>query len=157
MIRTGNAWPRNAVVPGMHLAAATIVLAVSSSAMAAPCLETEKTSAAVQCVEDHWQKAFLGGDASYLTALLSDDYHSYTAAGVGRDRATVVKLARDYAKDHPKPDPAPSDAPPADIQLRGDTAIVFWKTKDGALSSVDAFQWKDGHWRAWYSQHAGAK
>ena len=137
-----------------------VVLEISTSVRAAPCVETEKTSTAVRCVEDHWQRAFVGGDGVYLTALLGDDYHSYTPVGLGRDRATIIKLAVDYAKAHPKPEAdKPSDAPPADIQLRGDTAVVFWKTKDGALSSVDTFAWnaKDSRWHAWYSQHAGAK
>jgi len=136
----------------------TMLLLSTAPGLAAPCRETDKTAAAVKCVEDHWQQAFLGGDAKYLGELLSDGYFSYTPVGVGRDRAAVVTLAQDYAKKHAGEPATPSSGPGPDIQMRGDVAVVFWHAADGkALASVDTFYWADGRWHAWYSQHAGAK
>jgi hypothetical protein len=139
----------------MRSVLAILISLTSVSALAAPCKETDKTAAAVTCVEDHWQQAFLGGDAKYLGELLSDGYHSYTPAGVARDRAAVVTLAQDYAKKHAG-EPAPAAGPKPEIQIHGDVAVVFWHAPDGkTLGSVDTFYWADGHWHAWYSQHAG--
>jgi hypothetical protein len=135
--------------------AVLVVVSAPALAIAAPCVETAKTTAAVQCVEDHWQRGFMGGDGAFLGALLVDGYHSYSGDGTGHDKAAIVKAASDYAKAHPnEPITPPAIAP--DIQLRGDVAIVFWKNADGSLSSVDAFAWDNGHWHAWYSQHAAA-
>ena len=138
------------------LKVAAIVAAFAVPAAAAPCNETAKTAAGVQCVEDHWSRAFIGGDSTYLTALLGDDYHSYLGDGTGRDRATIIKAAQDHARAHPNEQVTAPKTPP-DIQLRGDVAAVFWKNPDGSLASVDVFAWSGGHWRAWYSQHAQAK
>jgi hypothetical protein len=137
-----------------RLGSIVVVALCAGSASAAPCAETAKTPAALKCVEDHWQHAFLTGDGTYLTALLSDDYRTYTAAGVGKDRAAVVAMAQAYAKKHPGEPAASPTTPGPDIQLHGDTAAIFWHNGDGTLSSVDAFVWANGRWRAWYSQHA---
>ncbi|HEY3803107.1 MAG TPA: nuclear transport factor 2 family protein [Kofleriaceae bacterium] len=140
----------------MVKAAALIALFIPAIAAAAPCVEAAKTTAAVACVEDHWERAFIGGDSAVLNALLTDTFQSYAGDGTVHDKAAIVKIASDHAKAHPN---EPVTPPPvhADIQLRGDVAVVFWKNPDGSLASVDAFAWSDGHWRAWYSQHAATK
>ena len=154
--RAGIARAWQTVCRSMKLISLVLLLAsTATSAAAAPCSETDKTAASVKCVEDHWQAAFIGGDEKFLMQLLSEGYHSYTPAGVGRDRAAIVALAKSYAAKH-RGEPAPASSGPApDIQLRGDVAVVFWPAADHALGSVDAFYWADGRWHAWYSQHAG--
>ena len=134
--------------------ALVIVATLAGPAAAAPCSETARTSAGVQCVEDHWERAYLGGDSAYLMALLGDDYRSYRGDGTPRDRAAIVQASLDHAKLHAN-EPPPKVS--ADIQLHGDVAVVFWKNPDGSLAEIDAFAWSAGHWRAWYSQHAQAK
>jgi hypothetical protein len=135
--------------------AVLVVLSTPALAIAAPCVETAKTTAAVQCVEDHWERSFIGGDGAFLSTLLVDGYHSYTSDGTGHDKAAIVKAANDYAKAHANETVTPPAVAP-EIQLRGDVAIVFWKNADGSLASVDAFAWDNGRWHAWYSQHAAA-
>jgi hypothetical protein len=130
-----------------------ILIASLLAAATSPCPETARTAAAVQCVEEHWSRAFMGGDAGYLNDLLSDGYHSYTDKGVARDHAAIVGFAEKYAKEHPGA--VPPKSPAGDIQLKGETAVVFWHKPDGSLSSVDTFHWENGRWRAWYSQHSG--
>jgi hypothetical protein len=130
------------------------MIAIVLAAMAAACPETERTVAAVQCVEEHWSRAFMGGDAAYLKELLTDSYFSYSAAGAGRDRATIIGFAEKYTKEHPGAVPPKSAG--GDIQLKGETAVVFWHKPDDTLASVDTFHWEGGRWRAWYSQHSGA-
>jgi hypothetical protein len=130
-----------------------LILIASLLAAASPCPETERTAAAVQCVEEHWSRAFMGGDAAYLQELLSEGYHSYTDKGVARDRAAIVGFAGKYAREHPGA--VPPKSPPGDIQLKGETAVVFWHKPDGSLASIDTFHWERGRWRAWYSQHSG--
>jgi hypothetical protein len=131
-----------------------LVAAIATPSFAAPCPETAKTAAAVKCVEDHWQAAFLSGDEPYLSQLLSDGYRSYSPSGEGHDRAAIVGFAKEYAKKHHGEKVSPSMLTP-DIEIRGDIAVVFWRDH-GTLSSVDSFYWADGRWRGWYSQHAGA-
>jgi len=138
--------------------AITMLLLSTAPGLAAPCRETDKTAAAVKCVVDHWQQAFIGGDAKYLGELLSDGYRSFTPAGVGRDRAAVVKLAQDYRTKHAGEPATPPAGPAPRIELHGDVAVVFWQAADkDTLASVDTFYWADGRWHAWYSQHAGEK
>lgn len=135
--------------------ALAIVVALAGPAAAAPCVETAKTVAGVQCVEDDWSRAFIGGDAAYLTALLADDYRSYRPDGKARDRAAIIDAAHEHAKAHPNEVYTRPKVPP-DIQVRGDIAVVFFKNTDGALVEVDAFTWSAGRWHAWYSQHTEA-
>ena len=127
---------------------------LSAAPAATPCVETERTVAAVRCVEDHWERAFLTGDAAYLNVMLSDEFRSYTALGFGHDRAAVVASAQKLAKDLTASAKAAANLPTGDFQLRGDTATVFWHRADGSLSSVDAFYWANRHWHGWYSQQS---
>jgi hypothetical protein len=45
-----------------------------------------------------------------------------------------------------------------DVKIFGDTAVLTWVSLKaetiGAISSCDIFVYRDGHWRAIYSQHS---
>ncbi len=112
-------------------------------------IESQPTVAGVAAIEAHWTQAFVHGDATYLQALLSDDYVSVSAAGVPRDRATIVKLALAFAaRNGASPLPAP---PPQTIRVQGTTAVVT--TDANGQRSVDVFYYAGERWHAWYSQH----
>lgn len=70
---------------------AIAVLAMILAAGAPAADETAMNAGALKAVE---MQAFLGGDATYLQALLANDYVSVNASGVPRDKATIIKLAQ---------------------------------------------------------------
>ena len=90
------------------------------------------------------------GDAATLDALLDPDYVSVGTAGQPRAKAEILQLSRDFARAHPgqHAQPLPSTST---IRVIGDAAVVqHHGDKD---TSVDVFYFRDGRWRAWYSQH----
>jgi hypothetical protein len=129
-------------------AAALIGLLLAGAAHAAT---TQPDEAGVRDAENRWSEAFVSGDAATLDALLDSDYVSVNAAGKPRAKAEILQLARDFATAHPgqhgQPLPATST-----IRVIGDAAVVQHRgTQD---TSVDVFYFRDGRWRAWYSQHS---
>jgi ketosteroid isomerase-like protein len=132
--------PRLLLVAGLYIA-------LCAQTFAAGLPETAPTAAGVRAVEAHWTEAFLGGDETYLAALLDDDYVSVNAKGVARPKAEIIALAKKIAATHP----APVAAQPFNIVVHGDAAIA---TVSNATSvSVDVFHYERGAWHAWYSQH----
>jgi hypothetical protein len=126
--------------------------ALPALAAATPDPETQRSEAGVRAVETHWSRAFITGDAAYLQILLADDYVSVGQTGRARPKAEVIALAQKIAASPNPPTPQPSTAT---IVVRGDAAIAT--ASDGRDTSVDVFTWRDGHWRAWYSQHTPVK
>lgn len=126
---------------------AGLYVALSAQALAANSAETAPTAEGVRAVEAHWTKAFLGGDETYLAALLDDDYVSVNAKGVARPKAAIIALAKKIAATHP----APVTLPPSHIVVHGNAAISTWSTATDV--SVDVFHYENGAWHAWYSQH----
>ncbi|CAM3308103.1 hypothetical protein SPAN111604_15135 [Sphingomonas antarctica] len=61
-------------------------------------------------------------------------------------------MVADYKATHPTR---------GDVMLTGDTAIVTWVSlvpgKGEPIASCDVFVYRDGHWRALYSQHSTAE
>ena len=126
---------------------AGLYVALSAQAFAADFPETAPTAEGVRAVEAHWTKAFLGGDKTYLAALLDDDYVSVNAKGVARPKAEIIALAKKIAATHPTPVTPQSP----NIVVHGNAAI---STSTNATDvSVDVFHYENGAWHAWYSQH----
>lgn len=119
----------------------TLVLAMSAAATDA---------AAVRAAEDHWNAAYVTGEADFLNGLLADEYVSVGGTGADHDKAAILASARAYAAAHPgtAASPMPSSST---IAITGDLAIV---RHHGAKDvSVDIFQKRGGRWVALYSQH----
>jgi hypothetical protein len=133
-----------------------LILAAAPAGAAEP-----KTAAAVKAVDDAWGDAEAKGDAAFVDQLLLPNYRSIGNTGKATTKETIVEhttkqRAPDYAKkvadwkaQHPSR---------ADVRLFGDTAVVNWTSTapDAAVFSSDIFVYRDGHWRAIYSQHTGA-
>ena len=103
---------------------------------------------AVNAVEEHWSRAFIGGDAAYLEQLLASDYVSVSPKGVAHSRNEVIEASKKYAATNP---PAFVPGTPSPVALHGDIAIV--KHRSDKDVSVDVFQFRSGRWVALYSQH----
>lgn len=130
----------------------SLALLSAMPALAAPDPETLRTAEGVRAVENHWGRAFVTGDATYLGDLLADDYVSVGTTGRPRPKAEIIALAQRIAAGPNPPKPVESTST---IVVRGDAAI---STQVGDTdASVDVFHYEGGHWRAWYSQHTPVK
>jgi len=142
---------RVAVLP---LAAAVVLL--SAPAFATPSEKVEPhTAAAVQAAGEAWAAAEVNGDKTYLEWLLLPGYRAVNYAGKSKDKAAIVAHAiadparkAEIAKwkaEHPQK--------PV-VQIFGDTAVLMWMADapGGRIHSCDIFAYRDGHWRAAYSQ-----
>ena len=127
---------------------AMALLTILGPAHAGEAAETERSVEGVRAVEAHWQKAFLGGDAAYLEALLDPAYVSVGHAGNARPKAEIVALSKKIAEKKMTPQPPDHEAK---IVVR-DNAAVVTDTASGD-TSVDVFYYEGGRWHAWYSQH----
>jgi Tfp pilus assembly protein PilW len=133
-----------------------LILAATPAAAAEP-----KTAAAVKAVDDAWGDAEAKGDAGFVARLLLPGYRSIGGAGKTTTREDIVthttkQRAPDYAKkvaDWKRQHPSR-----ADVTLFGDAAVVTWASTAPATTvySSDIFVYRDGHWRAIYSQHSNA-
>jgi hypothetical protein len=108
--------------------------------------------AGVRDTENRWSEAFIGGDAT-LDALLDADYVSVGANGQVRPKAEIIALATNYANAHPGQHASPLAAS-STIRVIGSAAVV--QHRNAGETSVDVFYFRDGRWRAWYSQHTRA-
>jgi len=138
----------------LRFAAAAVFL--SAPAIAAPSDKVEPhTVAAVQAAGKAWAAAEVNGDRTYLEWLLLPGYRAVNYAGKSKDKAAIVAHAiadparkAEIAKwkaEHPQK--------PV-VQIFGDTAVLMWTADapDGRINSCDIFAYRDGHWRAVYSQ-----
>jgi len=122
-----------------------------------------RTADAVIAVDNSWGKAEAEGNAASVSQLLMPGYRSIGADGRTTDRDTIVRNtmlhagSSDYRvkvatwrQQHPSH---------GEVALFGDTAILTWvsdaSANRGAIQSCDIFVYRDGHWRAIYSQHVG--
>ena len=136
------------------------MLAVTCPALAAE----PRTAGAVRAADDAWGMAEVRGDASFVDELLLPEYRSVGPAGAVTTKATIVDHARTRG---PSADMAANVAAwraahptRADVVIVGDTAVLTWVLiRPGAgepVSSCDIFVYRDGRWRALYSQHSVA-
>lgn len=129
-----------------------IATCMSGSASAVDAPETERSIEGVRAVEAHWQKAFVGGDASYLETLLDPAYVSVGHSGNPRPKAEIIALSKKIAAQ--KMPPQTPDHP-AVIVVHDNAAIVT--DTSSSDTSVDVFYYAGGRWHAWYSQHTPVK
>ena len=130
------------------LCVASLCAAFSAPAFAADTAENAPTPDGVRAVEAHWMRAFLGGDETYLSALLDDDYVSVNAKGVARPKAAIIALSKKIATTS---NAAAITPPPLKIVVHGNAAIAT--SSNATEISVDVFHYENGIWHAWYSQH----
>jgi len=124
-----------------------------------------RTTTAVQADDDAWSHAEQSGDAAFVERLLLPDYRSVSADGKSISRVDIIaqtaarstrqaqaaQAARVAAWTAAHPDKSV-------ITLAGDTAIVVWTSLEVGerVYSCDVFVYRNGHWRALYSQHTAA-
>jgi hypothetical protein len=133
-----------------------LILAATPATAAEP-----KTATAVKAVDDAWGDAEAKGDSAFVAQLLLPGYRSIGSAGKTTTREDIVahttkERAPNYAKK--VADWKAQHSSRADVRLFGDTAVVTWASTapDAAVYSSDIFVYRDGHWRAIYSQHSNA-
>jgi hypothetical protein len=138
------------------------IMAALTMAAAWPAMAAEpRTADAVTAADVAWGDAEAKGDAAFVDRLLLPDYRSISNGGKATGKAEIVAHtnpghAVDYARkvadwkaQHPSR---------PDVTLSGDTAVLAWTSTapGGAVYSCDIFVYRDGRWRALYSQHTGA-
>lgn len=124
------------------------------------------TEAAVVADDEGWSKAEETGDTAYVDQLLLPEYRSISADGSIHPKAAILA--------HTKKSSPESTARNAEwkaghpekttVAINGDTAVVTFlldrarDASDGSkpVMSCDIFVYRDGHWRALYSQHTSA-
>lgn len=111
-------------------------------------------AASLERVEDAWNEAFNRGNTEYLECLLVPDFLTVTPRGT-RDRVWELEHARQN-RGNSAPIPHFSGTV---FQIEGNTGIAkLYKpaSDDGrhpATYLADVFTFRDGAWRAVYSQH----
>lgn len=147
-----------------RLGLALLALAGPLSAHCGDVDEHARTAAAVVAVDQHWLEAEVGGDTAYLDALLAPGYRSVDVDGVATGKAGILAhAARNRGSDamRRKVDAWMKKHPSkTTVVLDGDTAVLSFyvpeKGAQGGVRSSDVFVYRDGAWRALYSQHSRA-
>lgn len=147
-------------------AAASNVGAATAQGLAPyrPTAADARTPDAVKAVDDAWGKAEERGNVAYVDWLLLPGYRSVGRAGEITTRDAILSHTRLNAgsSERAAKIEAWMAAHPirSEVSIFGDTAVLTWVSmKPGAplpVSSVDVFVYRDGHWRAVYSQHTDA-
>jgi Domain of unknown function (DUF4440) len=137
------------------------VLGTAHQAMAQEAPEPH-TSAAVIADDQGWLKAEETGDTRYLDALLMPEYRSVNSDGTWQDKAFILRGAAKQAGSptFAKRVQAWKATHPSliSVVIKGDVAVLTFALDKGAdpkrIMSCDVFVYRDGHWRALYSQHS---
>ena len=84
----------------LPIAATTLLIATMLAWRApvraiAPDVEHQMTGAGVTAVEDHWNRAEIEGDTTYLDQLLVPDYRSVNPDGSVHPKLAIIAGARD--------------------------------------------------------------
>ncbi len=122
------------------------------------------TDAAVIADDEGWSKAKEEGDTAFIDRLLMPEYRSISSDGSVHDKAAILASARkNVSSPERKADTEKwRVAHPSltSVAISGDTAILsFTLNRPGTpvrILSSDIFIYRDGHWRALYSQHSEA-
>jgi hypothetical protein len=125
------------------------------------------TEAAVIADAEAWSKAEEGGDVAYVDHLLMPEYRSVNSDGSAHGKDALLGGVRKFAA---SPDRAARLAEMAKSRadhpytttaiITGDTAILTYSPdipgSSKPVQSCDIFVYREGHWRAIYSQHTEA-
>jgi hypothetical protein len=123
------------------------------------------TEAAVITADDNWGKAEETGNFAFVEGLLLPEYRSISSDGSVHDKAAILASMKRRAG---TPGSSASveqwkAAHPSRTStvITGDTAILtFTLNRPGspaAVLSSDIFVYREGRWRALYSQHSQAE
>jgi hypothetical protein len=123
-----------------------------------------RTEAAVIAADQQWDKAEDAGDTAFIESHLLPEYRSISSDGSVHDKAAIIASVR---KRHNSPDSAAANAKwlaahPSltSAVLTGDIAVLsFTLNLPGSpklVLSSDIFVYREGQWRALYSQHSEA-
>jgi hypothetical protein len=122
------------------------------------------TEAAVIAADKGWDKAEDAGDVAFIDQLLLPEYRSISSDGSVHDKAAIIASARKNVSSPERKADAEKwrTAHPSltSVAITGDTAVLsFTLDRSGSpvrIMSSDIFVYRDGHWRALYSQHSEA-
>lgn len=120
------------------------------------------TEAAVIADDNAWEKAEEAGDTAYIDRLLLPEYRSINVDGSINDKDAILAGARKSSPERTAKIHAWLAAHPqkTSVIIIGDTAVLtFALARSGGstpIMSCDIFVYRDGHWRALYSQHTAA-
>ncbi len=139
-------------------------LIASSAVLAGQTSYAPRTKEAVIAADERWGQAEQDGNSQYVDHLLLDGYTSIGSAGKVTTKAQIVKGAKERGKsaEYSKmvADWKAKHPSVANVAIYGDTAVLTWlPTNAGStppVNSSDIFVFRDGDWRAIYSQHTTA-
>jgi len=126
--------------------------------------ESEKTEAGAKATDDHWLRAEVDGDTSFLQQLLLPGYRSIAPNGTAHSREQIIAGAeknKDSDAEKEKVD-AWLKANPIDtaVLIHDNVAVVsFYDPGLGpekGVRSSDILIYENGGWHAVYSQHSAA-
>jgi Domain of unknown function (DUF4440) len=155
---------RKDVVNGRSIALA-LMIGIANSAVAKP--EPHTASAVIQA-DEAWGDAEAAGNSTFVNNLLLPEYRSVGNDGHTTLKSKILEGTRKRAESaatlaaYATEIAAWKIAHPshAEVTLAGDTAVLRWMV-DGSpttiTSSCDVFVYRNGRWRALYSQHTGAE
>ena len=123
------------------------------------------TVTAVIADDEDWSKAEQIGDTKYVDALLLPEYRSISSDGSAHGKAAILAhtakggnnregaaKAEQWRAAHPHR---------TSVEMNGDVAILTFALDKGVdpepVMSCDIFVYRDGRWRALYSQHTEAE
>lgn len=147
------------------LAVVTPAMFFVASAACAASPAQPRTAAAVLAADNAWTEAEIRGDAVFVETLLLPEYRSIGQGGKITTKAQIVSSTRKrgshsdfgaqvaaYRASHPTR---------GDVTISGDTAVLTWVSlvpgRGEPVASCDVFVYREGHWRALYSQHTTAE
>lgn len=139
-------------------------LFASTSSLARQNVAAPHTKEAVIAADESWGQAEQDGDSQFVEQLLLDGYKSVGSTGKITTKAKIVsgtkkrgksaayaKMVADWKSQHPSE---------ASVAIFGDTAVLTWVSAHAGsaalVNSSDIFVYRDGKWRAVYSQHSTA-
>jgi uncharacterized protein DUF4440 len=120
------------------------------------------TEAAVIADDNAWEKAEETGDTAYINRLLLPEYRSISPDGSVHDKNAIIAGARKSSPERTAKIHSWLAAHPqkTSVVIIGDTAVLTFALNRPSgsmpIMSCDIFVYRDGHWRALYSQHTAA-
>jgi len=123
------------------------------------------TATAVIAADEAWSKAEETGDTEYVDALLLPEYRSISSDGKTYGKSAILAhTARDKnnGEGAAKAEQWRASHPyRTSVEINGDVAILSFVQDKGLdpkpVMSCDIFVYRDGRWRAFYSQHTEAE
>ena len=118
------------------------------------------TEAAVIADDKGWDEAEGEGDTAFIDRLLMPEYRSISSDGSVHDKAAIIASARKKTHSLEAEKWRATHPSLTSVVITGDTAILSFTLNRPDLPvrimSSDIFVYRDGRWRALYSQHSEA-